>query len=111
MTENFDAAAIAEQNDKFRQTLQGGRVLLTTGVQAIPEETLHKVIQAIQVFDDFTPDNDPHEEHDFGEVEVEGNRVWWKIDAYDKNLEMGSPNPADPDVTTRVMTVLLPSEY
>lgn len=62
-------------------------------------------------FDAFSPDNDPYGEHDFGAVEIAGQRVFCKIDYYDTALEYGSPDPSDPAVTTRVLTVMLASEY
>jgi hypothetical protein len=62
-------------------------------------------------FSDFTPDNDPHGEHDFGSFEHAGKSIFWKIDCYDRDLNFGSPNPADPNVTARVLTVLLAEEY
>lgn len=38
-------------------------------------------------------------------------RVIWKIDYYDKEMRYGSPDSADPSVTGRVMTVMLPEDY
>jgi hypothetical protein len=38
-------------------------------------------------------------------------RVWLKIDCYDRDLVWGSPDPADPAVTRRVVTILLPEDY
>jgi hypothetical protein len=38
-------------------------------------------------------------------------RHFWKIDSYDRNTEFGSPDPADPDVTTRVLTIMRADEY
>ena len=55
--------------------------------------------------------NDPYGAHEFGAVDVAGEKVFFKVDAYDANLEYGSPDPADPSVTTRVLTILLASEY
>ena len=63
------------------------------------------------VFDDFCHANDPHEEHDFGSFEVEGRTIFFKIDYYDKSLTHHSPNPADPSVTERVITIMLADEY
>jgi hypothetical protein len=57
------------------------------------------------------PDNDPYSEHDFGSFEIEGDKFFWKIDCYDKTLEFGSPDPTDPSVTTRLLTIMLASEY
>jgi Protein of unknown function (DUF3768) len=50
-------------------------------------------------------------ERDFGCFECFGQKLFFKIDAYDRNLEYGSPDPADASLTVRVMTVMLTSEY
>ncbi len=65
----------------------------------------------MRAFSDFDDDNDPHGEHDFGVVEMRGYKCFWKIDYYDADSEMLSPDPADPDVTRRVLTVMLADEY
>jgi hypothetical protein len=59
----------------------------------------------------FTTDNDPNGEHDFGSFTLVGRKFFWKIEYYDKELRYGSENPADPGVTTRVLTLMLASEY
>lgn len=111
--EDTDAekAAIRTLNDNLRRRLEGGRVMMTQGVNALADDTLHRVLQAVQTFDDFTEDNDPYQTHEFGMIEVDDERVMFKIDAYDENFEYGSPDAADPEVTRRVMTILLASEY
>lgn len=106
-----DTVAIRTLNDQLRQTLSGGRVVMTQGVQSLTDDTIARVIKAVQEFDDFTEDNDPYGTHDFGMFEQDGERLMFKVDAYDQNLEYGSPNPANQSVTTRVMTILLASEY
>jgi hypothetical protein len=65
----------------------------------------------IRSFDKFDEDNDPHCEHDFGLIEDGDVRCFWKIDYYDLDMELMSPDPADPFVTTRVLTVMLAEEY
>lgn len=95
----------------MRQNFVGGKVVMTQGVAALSEETRAKVIDAVRTFTPFTEDNDPYNEHDFGLFEVEGTPFFFKIDYYDKALESGSDNPADPEVTTRVLTIMLASEY
>ena len=114
-------ARIRALNDTLRQTLAGGRVLITQGVQGLPETVRENALKAIREFDNFEEPNDPYREHDFGEVEiaeeVEGaakatrHKIWFKLDYYDRDCRFGSPDPADPAVTTRVMTILLPEEY
>ena len=60
---------------------------------------------------EFSDDDDPHGERDFGVFEHQGQKLFWKIDYYDLELAWGSPDPANPDVTTRVLTILLAEEY
>ena len=67
--------------------------------------------EKVEMFDSFTEDNDPHGERDFGAFEHEGQRIFWKIDYYDRSLTYGSENPADPQQTVRVLTIMLASEY
>ena len=98
-------------NDTLRTTGQGGKIFVTTGVTEKGEAFLAAAINAMRAHDDFTPDNDPHGEHDFGRMVIEGTPVLWKIDYFDKTVEMGSDNPADPKQTCRVLTLLLAEEY
>ena len=65
----------------------------------------------IAVFDDFCHANDPHQEHDFGAFDADGHRVFFKIDYFDESLTYHSPDPADPSVTKRVITIMLAEEY
>jgi hypothetical protein len=98
-------------NDRLRTTGNGGRVVITSGIGALPEGVLRAVLIAVQTFDDFTADNDPHGEHDFALIEVADQRVMFKIDYYHSSLTYHSPDPSDPTATTRVLTIMLASEY
>ena len=65
----------------------------------------------MRAYDRFTADNDPHGEHDFGSFELSGERLFWKIDYYDLDLQFGSNDPCEPALTRRVLTLMLASEY
>ena len=108
-----DAAAkmIAALNDAFRMTFRGGRVVMTAGVNELPDSVKAAALQMVATFVDFTEANDPHGEHDFGSFELVNRKFFWKIDYYDKELEYGSEDPADSDKTTRVLTLMLAEEY
>jgi Protein of unknown function (DUF3768) len=102
---------IRELNDALRTTLLGGRVMMTSGVQALGPVAVAAALSQMRTFERFTADNDPHEEHDFGSFEVDGNQFFFKIDYYDRRMEGGSEDPGDPAMTTRVLTLMLASEY
>jgi hypothetical protein len=107
----MSADAIRELNDRFRTTMTGGQVLMTAGVNALPSDVKAMVIRRVATFTDFNADNDPHGEHDFGSFTLAGRKFFWKIDAYDVEMRFGSPDPADPAKTTRVLTIMLAEEY
>jgi len=98
-------------NDNFRSTFVGGRVLTTASVAELPEDTKARLLAAVQSFSNFTNDNDPHREHDFGQIELEAETYFWKIDYYDADCRYGSEDPSDPQQTTRVLTVMRAAEY
>ena len=103
---------IAELNDLCRKAMGvAGRVVQTQGIGALPPDVRSAIFEKVELFDSFTEDNDPHGEHDFGAFEHEGERIFWKIDYYDKACEFGSEDPADPTKTTRVLTIMLAGEY
>lgn len=102
---------IRELNDQLRRGRGSGRMAITRGIIALGEGHVAAIIAQVQTFDNFTPDNDPHGEHDFGAFEYLGDTIFWNIDYYDIDCQYGSPDPADANVTMRVLTILLASEY
>jgi hypothetical protein len=84
---------------------------MTHGVSELPLDTKARVINAVRSFEQFTADNDPHREHDFGDIEIDGESYFWKIDYYDFAMDGGSEDPANPEKTTRVLTIMRADEY
>ena len=101
-------AIIAALNDQARQTFKECRVVITQGVAGVERCA---TIGSGAMFDAFTPDNDPYGEHDFGAIRYQGTTIFWKIDYYDLDLHMHSPDPSDETVTARVLTIMLAEEY
>ena len=108
---DLQVTLIRLHNDRLRRFWVGGRILMTRGVSARSEIFPQQALLAVSSFTDFSADNDPHGEHDFGALDVDGERVFFKIDAYDKELHMGSPDAAEPTLTERVLTIMLAEEY
>lgn len=110
-TETKSTQKIAGLNDLCRKAMGiAGRLFQTQGI-ALPLPVQSALREKVETFDGFTPDNDPHGEHDFGAFEHEGERIFWKIDYYAPDMLHGSENPADPKQTVRVLTIMLASEY
>jgi hypothetical protein len=103
--------AIRALNDELRQNLTIGTAFITVGVAALGAEAVARIVKTIAVYDDFCHANDPYEEHDFGSFEVDGQTIFFKIDYLDKTLASHSPDPTDPSVTERVITIMLAEEY
>jgi hypothetical protein len=101
---------IRELNDEFRKQLPMYGILLTSGVNA--REDRHEIVEQVRSFNQFNEDNDPYGEHDFGSFVLnDGQKIFWKMDYYDKSLNMHSPNPTDPQITRRILTIMLSEEY
>lgn len=112
MLDTITTEKIRRLNDCFRRSMAfGGTVLLTPGVSCLAPERLAELLQAVRSFGAFTPDNDPHGEHDFGAIELVPTTYFFKIDYYDLSKTAGSPDPADLSVTHRVLTVMRADEY
>src|SRR5262249_32214756 len=112
-----DAASVAKAerirqlNDVFRRTFVGGAVIITPGIEQLALPLRAELLRLVREFDRFEPGNDPHGEHDFGSFELGEQKIFWKIDYYDREVVCGSDDPADPTKTTRILTVMLAGEY
>jgi|SRR5579871_6475947 len=119
---NAHTNRIAELNDEFRHHAGlalsrikdvPGLCVMTSGVASLARETQVEIFERVRRFSDFRPGNDPHREHDFGAFSTaDGERVFWKIDYYaDDAMEFGADDPADPNKSFRVLTIMLAAEY
>jgi Protein of unknown function (DUF3768) len=95
-------------NDELRQHLLGGLAVITPGVAALGQEAVERIVKTIAVYDDFCHANDPHEEHDFGSFEADGQKIFFKIDLYEEPDVKGANGEP---VVTRVLTIMLAEEY
>ena len=105
---------IAELNDKLRKHMWSpghNKVVLTRGVCVLPLTEQMLLQKKIQDFDSFNAANDPYKQHDFGRVEHNGVNYFFKIDYYDETMDAGSEDPGNPDITTRVLTIMRADEY
>jgi len=119
---------IARLNDLARRAMGVAcTAVATVGFRSLPEADQSCVRELIETFDAFTEDNDPHGERDFGTIyqladgrwtterprlrEDERERVFWKLDYYDRQMRFASDDAANPAVTRRVLTIMLSDEY
>jgi hypothetical protein len=102
---------IRELNDAFRTTFRGGKVVMTCSVDELPSMVKAEALHKAATYSDFTKDNDPYGEHDFGSFELVGRKFLWKIDYYNCDLQHGSEDRADPQKTVRVLTLMLAEDF
>jgi hypothetical protein len=101
-------ARIRELNDRLRKTGSGGRIVITAGIQALGPQVIASIVRTMAAFDEFSDDNDPYGEHDFGSFRVGCETIFFKVDLYEEpNVKDANGEP----VVTRVLTIMLAEEY
>ena len=127
-TAREQTARIARLNDLARRAMGvASTVVATVGFRSLPDADQSCVRELIETFDAFDEDNDPHGERDFGTIyqladgrwtterprlrEDERERVFWKLDYYDRQMQFASDDAANPTITRRVLTIMLSDEY
>ena len=113
-------ANVAALNDQMRANLASPApniVVMTAGILALvdadPGTSIAKQIELMGIvasYSDFSEDNNPHGERDFGVFDWAATRCYWKIDYYDLKLESSSYHAPEADIITRVLTIMLESE-
>jgi len=112
----MQAQNIAQLNDRFRKGDPAvlGKSFITAGiVQLLTEQKspISDLLDLLIAYLDFTEDNDPYDEHDFGAFEFGGKKCFWKIDYFDTEYKMGADDAADLAKTRRVLTIMLAEEW
>ena len=107
----YRSAKIAALNDHARRNLAECHVVLSAGVAEMDQDDIEFIMEAVRRYRDFTPANDPYGERDFGIIDTFEFQVCWKFDYYDLDLQQHSPDPSDPTVTLRVLTIMMMEEY
>jgi Protein of unknown function (DUF3768) len=102
---------IRELNDDLRINRRGGKIVVTSGIHAEGPYFVAALLLAIAAFNDFREENGLWGEHDCASTTFNGVDVLWKIDYFDPSLTSGSPDPADPAVTIRLLTIMRVDEY
>jgi hypothetical protein len=118
LAEDGRSSQIRALNDEFRSepflvgaAIADNTLVITSGVAARGNDFIDRAVKAVREFSEFTEYTDPYGEHDFGSFTLDNAKLFWKIDYHDRALECGSPDPADPAVTRRVLTIMLAEEY
>ena len=121
-------ARIARLNDLARRSMGVAcTAIATLGFRSLPDTDQSRVRELIETYDTFDEGNDPHGERDFGTIYQLGDgrwtterpkirddkreRVFWKLDYYDRDLRFASEDAADPAKTRRVLIIMLAEEY
>jgi hypothetical protein len=85
--EKKEATTIAKRYDSLRASIpvivHPNIMVLTRGIyDKFNDSEVGDILQKVKYFNDFTPDNDPYGEHDFGAFIYKGVKIFWKIDNY-----------------------------
>ena len=102
---------IKELNDKLRKYFIGGKVIITQGIRAMPDEDKEILFTKVKNFNDFNQGNNPYGENDFGCINFKCEQFFWKIYYYDVDYLGLSFDPSDETITNRVLTIMKAEEY
>ncbi|WP_245189087.1 DUF3768 domain-containing protein [Mameliella alba] len=110
--EAYRQQRIRRLNDLLRRgQAEHATIVMTAGVKAEGDKFVRQALEGTMTFDAFGEDNDPRGEHDFGAFEIDGQKLFFKIDYLDLKMERHSDDAANPARTHRVLTIMLASEY
>jgi len=112
---------IALLNDELRKKLITGELFkadskdkayITRGASVfVNGMNRMQFLNNVALYRNFTEDNNPHGERDFGNFMYQKEKIFWKIDYKDNSMMYHSPDASDPSQTIRVLTIMKASEW
>lgn len=103
----YDRTKTIELNDQLRTTFKGGRVQMTAAVCALDPQLRGRALSALSRYDKFSDG----EEHDSGVFIFAGYSFEWRIEYRGKDGIGVSPDPANPEMTFRVLTLYAATDF
>ncbi len=111
---------VADLNDQLRKDMFTGnmlkkhnlknKIILTPGIAGLNLIDKEKIFFSVKYYGNFTKNNNPWGEKDFGSFNFKKETFNWKIDYYDNDMKYHSPDKSDPDKTVRVLTIMKAEE-
>jgi len=111
---------VADLNDQLRKDMFTGnmlkkenlknKIVLTPGIAGLNLIDKEKIFFSVKYYGNFTKNNNPWGEKDFGSFNFKKETFNWKIDYYDNDMKYHSPDKSDPDKTVRVLTIMKAEE-
>ena len=115
---NETSRRISRLNDLFRASIvkpnseqKLGQVFCTANIMSLPKEEVNTIVERVSTYSDFDESNDPYGEHDFGSFSFRSDKVYWKIDYKNPNLEYQPEYTPDPKDPNRILTILFSYEW
>mgnify|MGYP003123593249 FL=1 len=112
---------IALLNDELRKKLITGelfkadskdKAFITRGASVfVNSMNRMQFLNNVALYRNFTEDNNPYGERDFGNFMYQKEKIFWKIDYKDNSMMYHSPDASDPSQTIRVLTIMKASEW
>jgi hypothetical protein len=92
-------------NDHCRTTFTGCMIVTTAAFAEMDAQTKALLLYKVRTFKSFSDDNDPHHEHDLALFNHDGERYFWSFSYHAPDMEHGSEDPSNVEMTRRVLTI------
>lgn len=92
-------------NDKLRREMPHGSVIIRGGAKQFSNDQLFALTKLIQDYDDFLPDKEADDLHDFGALAFQGVDIVWRIEAV--HVEHAACSGTSPTVQRHLIVMLV----